>query len=92
MTQRTRSRLLAALAVSVLVSVLAYRIDLHNHSIGKQAFLTETADVFDKTYAQLHPVSHFFIGILITGAALGAYELIGFAVQRILRSKKGSGA
>ena len=56
MTERTRSRLLAALAVSVLVSVLAYRIDLHNHSIGKQAFLAEKATEFDKTYAQLRPV------------------------------------
>jgi hypothetical protein len=91
MTVRTRSRLLAALAVSVLVSAGAYRLDLRNHAIGKQAFLARQADVFDKTYAQLHPISHFLIGVSAAGAFLGAYELITMILSAAARPKKGSG-
>ena len=79
MNHRLASRLLTMLLAGILIGVLVHRDNEHSRQLGRQAYIDRQAADFDsnKTEPQ-SAVLMIFVGILLTSAFFGLYELIVF--------------
>jgi hypothetical protein len=90
MRTHTKARVAAAILIGVLIGVSGHARESSYHAMGKQAYLLEMAARFDISYATLHSATNrVVLGILISAAILGAYELLALGISAL--SKRSSG-
>jgi uncharacterized membrane protein len=90
-TNKTISRIIAALVMAFLAAIVVHIMDSHDHSLSREAYLANQARDFDDEVA--HPKSFFaylVLGLIGSAMYFGLYEIISLIIGKIFERLKPS--
>lgn len=86
MKSHTIGRIISAVLLGFLLGALAHHDQIKRGEMGREAFLAKQAARFDRHFARPDPLAaELFVGVIMVGLSLGAYELVAFGLSRILK-------
>jgi hypothetical protein len=90
---RRTGRLVAVACIGMALGVGAYFTDARKRTGGKEAFMEAQAHRFDRFVSKPHDlVPEVLSGTVFAGSAVGAYELIAWALYLVIKPAKKEGA
>lgn len=79
-------RLVAMVLFGVLLAAGMHREHVQRGRLGREAFLAQQAERFDRHFAKPDPVAvELAVGLPLTAGFLVAYELVAYGVTKVAR-------